>query len=207
MTRLVCVSDTHGRTRDLVVPDGDILLHAGDLTGRGRIKEIRGAHAWLASLPHRHKIVVAGNHDFGFERTPDEARAVMTDVTYLEDEEVTVEGLRIWGTPWQPWFHDWAFNLQRGAEMAAVWAKVPTGIDVLLTHGPPAGILDRTYRGEEVGCADQRAALARIRPRLCVFGHIHESYGQVEVDGTLYVNASTCNLEYEPVQPPIVVEL
>ncbi len=111
------------------------------------------------------------------ERQPEGARALMTDVTYLQDEEVTLDGLRIWGTPWQPWFFDWAFNLRRGAQMAAVWAQVPAGVDVLLCHGPPAGILDRTAGGEEVGCADLLAALDRIQPRLCVLGYIHEAYG------------------------------
>lgn len=204
--RLVCLSDTHGR-HDVHVPDGDVLVHAGDLTGSGSLAEIAKAHAWLADLPHAHKVVIAGNHDHGFQRTPDEARALMTGVTYLEDEGVAIEGVRFYGSPWQPWFFDWAFNLQRGPDLAAVWARIPDDTDVLVTHGPPRGILDRIHSGLEVGCDDLRAAVARVRPTVHVFGHIHEAYGELERDGTRFVNASTCTLRYEPTQPPIVVDL
>ncbi len=204
--RLVCLSDTHGR-HDVHVPDGDVLVHAGDLTGSGSLAEIAKAHAWLADLPHAHKVVIAGNHDHGFQRTPGEARALMTGVTYLEDEGVAIEGVRFYGSPWQPWFFDWAFNLQRGPDLAAVWARIPDDTDVLVTHGPPRGILDRIHSGLEVGCDDLRAAVARVRPTVHVFGHIHEAYGELERDGTRFVNASTCTLRYEPTQPPIVVDL
>ena len=205
--RVVCLSDTHDLHGKLTVPDGDLLLHAGDSTGKGTLAQIEAFDWWLASQPHRHKVVIAGNHDFAFQRTPAAARSLIRHATYLEDGEVTIEGLRIWGSPWQPWFYDWAFNLQRGAEIAAKWALIPAGIDVLITHGPPLGILDRTSRGEDVGCADLLAAVRRVRPRLHLFGHIHEGYGTVERDGTRYVNASNCTERYHPVQPPIVIDL
>ena len=209
MVRIVCVSDTHNRTDGLAVPDGDVLLHAGDLTGHGKPDELAQAVRWLTSLPHAHKIVVAGNHDFLLQDQPARARRLLAEVpglVYLEDELATVAGLRIWGSPWQPWFYDWAFNLPRdGDELAAVWAQVPAGVDVLLTHSPAHGILDRTSRGDAAGCERLRAELARIRPRLHVCGHIHEAYGEMHVDGTHHVNASTCDLGYRPVQAPIVV--
>jgi predicted phosphohydrolase len=205
--RIVCLSDTHDFHDRLVVPDGDVLLHAGDATMSGKPFQVEAFARWFANRPHRHKIVVAGNHDWMFERTPAQARSLLREVIYLQDDEVTVDGLRIWGSPWQPWFHDWAFNLERGPQIAAKWESIPTGIDVLVTHGPPAGILDRTSRGEHVGCADLRRELLRIRPRLHVFGHIHEAYGTVEIDGTRFVNASNCTERYHPVQPPIVVDL
>ena len=100
--------------------------------------------------------------------------------------ELRIGALRIFGSPWQPWFHDWAFNLQRGPALAEKWALIPDGVDVLVTHGPPAEILDRTVHGEEVGCRDLRDALERVRPRLHLFGHIHEAHGRLERDGTLY---------------------
>lgn len=205
--RIVCLSDTHDFHDRLVVPDGDVLLHAGDATMGGKPAQVEAFARWFAARPHRHKIVVAGNHDWMFERTPAQARSLLRDVVYLQDDEITVDGLRIWGSPWQPWFHDWAFNLERGPQIAAKWELIPAGIDVLITHGPPAGILDRTSRGEAVGCADLRRELQRIRPRLHVFGHIHEAYGTVEIDGTRYVNASICTERYHPVQLPIVVDL
>src|SRR5688572_862313 len=207
MVRIVCLSDTHGFHGRLSVPAGDVLLHAGDFTMAGRPDEIESFDRWLDTLPHAHKVVIAGNHDFLFERDPERARALLVHALYLQDDLAEVAGLRIWGSPWQPWFLDWAFNLARGPALAAKWALVPEGVDVLLTHGPPARILDRTARDEHVGCQDLTQALTRIRPRLHVFGHIHESYGRSEHDGTTYVNASSCDLGYHPVQPPIVIEL
>jgi predicted phosphohydrolase len=207
MVRIVCVSDTHGRHGRLEVPEGDLLLHAGDFSMLGRPDEIRRFDRWLGTLSHRHKVVVAGNHDFLFEQDPSRARPLLAHATYLQDELIELEGLRIWGSPWQPWFHDWAFNLTRGPDLAAKWALIPAGIDVLVTHGPPAAVLDRTVSGEEVGCQDLARALERVRPRLHVFGHIHEAYGRLVRDGTTYVNACNCDVRYRPLQPPVVVEL
>jgi predicted phosphohydrolase len=205
--RIVCLSDTHDLHRELQVPDGDLLLHAGDATMKGTPAQIAAFDRWLGTLPHAHKVVIAGNHDWAFERTPAAARALIRNARYLEDEETTVDGLRIWGSPWQPWFFDWAFNLERGPAIAAKWALIPEGIDVLVTHGPPLGVLDRTSHGDDVGCADLLAAVHRVRPRLHVFGHIHEGYGTLERGGTRFVNASNCTERYRPVQPPIVVDL
>lgn len=205
--RIVCLSDTHSRHQGLRVPDGDVLVHAGDFTGRGEPHEICEFHSWLQSQPHEHKLVIAGNHDLLFEQKPSEARALLHDCTYLEDSGVVVDGIHFWGSPWQPWFYDWAFNLPRGPALADKWALIPTNTDVLVTHGPPAGILDMTARDEHVGCHDLTKALARIRPRLHVFGHIHEGFGQVEQDGTKFVNACNCTLQYQPDNPAVVVDL
>lgn len=204
--RLVCLSDTHNRHDDLDVPDGDVLLHAGDFTGRGTAAEVEAFGIFLAQLPHRHKVVVAGNHDFLFQQEPERARALLGDVTYLQDSGTEVAGLSVWGSPWQPWFHDWAFNLPRGSALAEKWALVPGGFDVLVTHGPPLGILDRTARGERVGCEELLRARARIRPRLHLFGHIHEAYGVQEEAGILSVNACNCDLGYRAVHPVVVID-
>ena len=204
--RIVCISDTHCRHDDVDLPDGDLLLHAGDATKRGTLDQIRDFDRWLGTLPHPHKVVIAGNHDFGFETDPT-ARALITNATYLQDEGIEIAGVSVWGSPWQPRFFDWAFNLDRGPDLAAVWAKIPDRTDVLLTHGPPRGILDRTFRGEDVGCDDLLEAAQRVKPKLHVFGHIHEAYGRLDRDGTTFVNASTCTLRYEATQAPIVVDL
>lgn len=202
--RLVLISDTHNQHLAIAPPPGDVLVHAGDFTMRGTELEVAAFGAWLGTQPHLHKVVVAGNHDFLFEQQPELARSLLpAGVHYLVDSEVTLGGLRFWGAPWQPWFLDWAFNLRRGAEIAAKWALVPGGIDVLITHGPPMGTADRTVRGEEVGCADLRAAMARVKPRLSVFGHIHEGYG---VYGDK-VNASICDEKYRVAHPPVVMDL
>ena len=146
MPRLVCISDTHGY-HDFDIPQGDVLVHAGDLTMSGGMDEIRAAANWLRSLPHPEKIVIAGNHDFAFEAgsaESAEARAEMHGLTYLQDEEATVGGLRCWGTPWSPWFYDWAFNAQRGPAIQRIWEQIPSGLDLLVVHGPPLGHGDRT---------------------------------------------------------------
>jgi Icc-related predicted phosphoesterase len=102
---------------------------------------------------------------------------------------------------------DWAFNLQRGPALREKWALIPEGTDVLITHGPPFGILDWTARGERVGCEDLLEAVRRVKPRLHVFGHIHEGYGEHEQDGTRFVNASICTEAYQPTNAPIVVDV
>jgi predicted phosphohydrolase len=205
--RLVCLSDTHNKHARIAIPDGDVLLHAGDFTGRGGAAEVEAFGVFLAGLPHRHKVVIAGNHDFLFQREPERARALLGGATYLEDSGVTLDGIRFWGSPWQPWFHDWAFNLPRGEPLAEKWALVPAGVDVLVTHGPPHGVLDRTFVGERVGCEELSRALERIRPRLHLFGHIHEAHGVARSGDRLSVNACNCDLLYRPVRPPFVIDI
>lgn len=204
--RIVCISDTHGLHAQLQLPDGDLLVCTGDFSRRGRRAEVVEFNRWLGTLPHRHKVIIAGNHDFLLEEDSS-ARSLFDHAIYLQDTECQIEGIRIYGSPWQPRFFDWAFNLDRGEPLRRVWAQIPSGIDLLLTHGPPHGVLDVTSRGLRVGCEELSRALLRIRPRAHIFGHIHESYGQLQRDGIHYVNASSCNLQYQPVHPPIVIEL
>ena len=217
--RVVCLSDTHNRHGELTVPDGDLLLHAGDFTTRGTEREIAAFDEWLSSLPHRDKVVIAGNHDRLFEEEPRAARALIRHAEYLEDSGIAVGGLSIWGSPWQPWFMDWAFNLRRGAPLRAVWDRIPDGTDVLVTHGPPQGILDRVKRasglvagamigqGPHVGCEELLLSVERIEPRVHLFGHIHEGYGREERGGITYLNASSCDEGYRAVNAPVVLEI
>jgi predicted phosphohydrolase len=196
--RIVAVADTHLFHADLDVPDGDVFVHAGDLCRGGDLDELREAVAWIAALPHRHKVIVAGNHDWAFAREPAVARAAIAGAIYLEDAETTIDGLRFYGSPWQPEFNDWAFNLPRGPRLAEVWSKIPTGIDVLVTHSPPAGFGDRSPVGDRAGCADLRRRLAVVRPRLHLFGHIHQDGGLWQHDGTVHANVTTWECERAP---------
>lgn len=207
LTRLVFLSDTHARHHKIpVVPEGDILLHAGDLTNWGSLADVEHFNGWLGRLPHKHKVVIAGNHDFCFEKDPERAVALLTNAHYLQDQSLELEGLKLYGSPWQPRFCNLAFNLDRGPKLAAVWDKIPEGTDILLTHGPPHGQLDRTRDGLAVGCEDLARRLLTVRPRVHLFGHIHEGYGMVRGE-TTYVNASVCNVHNEPVNAVQILEL
>lgn len=206
---VVMMSDTHGMHDQVEVPEGDILIHAGDFTKNGRPEEANEFNRFLGTLPHQHKIVVAGNHDWCFERTPNGARSLMTNCTYLQDESITICGLKFYGTPWQPRFFGWAFNLERGEPLAEKWALIPDDTDVLITHGPPAGILDITRLGVAIGCEDLAARVSIVRPTLHVFGHNHAQGGRVDGKDMfrLSVNASCCDELYQPIHRPLVVRV
>lgn len=214
--RIVCVSDTHNCNGQIALPEGDLLIHAGDATINGTPAEIAAFFDWFGSCPHEHKIFVAGNHDWLFERENDPARAIAEDagVVYLQDSGTEINGHRIYGSPWQPRFFDWAFNLDRGPEMAEKWAMIPPDVEILITHGPPNGILDAVPRAwgiENTGCEELRKRVDAIAPagklNLHVFGHIHCGYGVETRGGVTFVNASCCDEEYKPTQAPIVIDI
>lgn len=206
--KVVLISDSHGQHDRLELPPGDLLVHAGDFTRSGKAGQAKDFLAWFARQPHRHKVFVAGNHDFIAEEEPAEFRSwVPENCIYLEDQQVEVEGLRIWGSPITPWFFDWAFNRRRGAEICRHWDLIPAGLDLLITHGPPAGILDLTVRGEHVGCQDLSRRIAIAKPRAAVFGHIHEAWGRHRQDATEYFNAAVLDVDYRLAHPPFQIEL
>lgn len=211
--RLVLLSDTHQKQGQVQVPEGDVLVHAGDFCNRGTLLEVELFARWLHGLPHQNKVVIAGNHDWPFERTGEAARQLLqaAGCHYLEDSRVEIEGLLFYGSPWQPCFYDWAFNLPRkGPELERVWSQIPSTTNVLVTHGPPFGHGDVVRRGERVGCERLAEAVQRLPAlRLHVFGHIHEGYGvNVAAPGApLFANASICDERYRPVNPPLVIDL
>lgn len=208
--RLVCISDTHSMHRQIAVPDGDILIHAGDCLGVGTLEELEDLDNWFSEQPHRHKILIAGNHDWCLQDEPADAEVLIKNAIYLRDSGTEIEGLKFWGSPWTPVFFDWAFNLSRGPAIAERWGQIPSDTDVLITHGPPAGILDLVItetHSLSVGCDDLTRELERLRLKMHVFGHIHESHGKQRLDDCLFVNASTCNGSFRPLNPPIVVDI
>jgi Icc-related predicted phosphoesterase len=206
--KLVFISDTHNQHAKIKVPKGDFLIHAGDFTGRGHKYEVADFLDWFAAQPHKYKIFIAGNHDFLAEREPDVMKALIPkNVIYLNDSGVELEGIKFWGSPIQPWFYDWAFNRQRGADIRKHWDLIPAKTDVLITHGPPFGILDCVKRdGSMVGCQDLKKRIEDNPVKINVFGHIHEAYGFQKHDDVLFINASVLNEEYEMKNPPVVVE-
>lgn len=208
MKTVVCISDTHRLHHHVTLPKGDVLIHAGDVSKRGKKEEILEFLTWFAEQPFDHKIFIAGNHDYFFERTPREEvnKLLPSDVIYLQEEGVEIDGVKFWGSPITPYFFDWAFN-RKEHEIKAHWDKIPADTDVLITHGPAKGILDRTVYFKSVGCPELRKAIERIKPSLHVFGHIHEAYGQEEHHGTRFVNASLVNVFYHLSNPPVTIML
>jgi predicted phosphohydrolase len=195
--RIVAVADTHTFESDLgEVPDGDVFVHAGDMVRAGTLDELEGVAAWISGLPHRYKVIVAGNHDWCFDRERAAAIALFAGgITYLQDQEALIDGVRFWGSPWQPEFNDWAFNLPRGAALADKWALIPDNVDVLITHGPPAGFGDSSGVNGRQGCEDLTRAVRRSKPSLHMFGHIHEDGGVWRDGDTLFANVTTWECE------------
>lgn len=206
--KLVCISDTHGFHRRLEIPPCDVLIHAGDIArGRGSLKELVDFNEWLVSIPAKHKLVIPGNHDVSFQQAELACRDIL-QATVLIDQSIVVDDVSFYGSPWQPWFYDWAFNVERGPKIAAKWAKIPQTTNVLITHGPPRGILDQPDADTSVGCDDLLARIQQMPAlKAHVFGHIHESTGVAKIYETTFINASICNRSYSPVNPPRILEL
>jgi Icc-related predicted phosphoesterase len=209
--RIAIISDTHLRHRwyPIEVPECDLLIHCGDALSQGTEQELKMFLPWFEALKAKHKIFVPGNHDWIFEKNLPLARSIVgKSAICLVDEQIEIDGLKIYGSPWQPEFCEWAFNLKRGWPLRKKWEAVPVGMDILITHGPPLGILDFSQFGNEhVGCSDLRQELHRIKPKIHCFGHIHGDYGISTWANILFVNASLCDEAYVANHPPILIEM
>lgn len=206
MLRIVAISDTHGYHKNLVIPDGDVLIHAGDWShGRGSVRDTADLNAWLGTLPHAYKLITAGNHDMHVQSCPEIAKAMFTNAKLLIDESAVVDGRLFYFSPWTPTFYNWGYMADRGARIRAKWARIPVNTDILVTHGPPHGIRDQCP--QSVGCEELRESVFEIRPKLHIFGHIHEGAGVSHVAGITFANASICTGAYAPVNPPLVFDI
>ncbi len=207
--KFIAISDTHGKHSNMVLPTGDVLIHAGDISGRGNEAEVIDFIHWFSKQSFEHKILIAGNHDFYFEREPAQhiKKIIPKDIIYLNDSSTTINNTKIWGSPITPWFYNWAFNRHRGTEIKKHWDTIPTDTDILITHGPVYGILDATTRGDQAGCEDLLNRVTTIKPKVHICGHIHEAYGVIKKNETTFINASVLNEKYELVNEPIIFEL
>lgn len=208
--KIVCISDIHGKLDQVQMPPGDVLVVAGDLTMSGTIPQISKFNYDLGKIKKLyHKvIVIAGNHDGLFQDDPNLARSLIPNVDfYLNDDGCKIDGIKFWGSAWTPFFYDWWFNAHRGEEIRRHWDLIPNDTDVLITHGPPFKILDEPPGGDNVGCEDLLDKVLKTKPKACIFGHIHNSYGIKNFNDTIFVNASTCNEKYLPINPPIIIEI
>jgi Icc-related predicted phosphoesterase len=214
--KIIATSDLHGQLPP--IEPCDLLLLAGDLCPASdhslfaQMQFLAGPFAdWLEQVPAKRIVGVAGNHDFIFEKRPDLVpRTLRWD--YLQDSATEVHGLKVYGTPWQPWFYDWAFNLSE-EELVKKWARIPEGTDVLVCHGPPIGYGDKPQGPRPPqGSPGLLHRIEQIAPGLVVFGHIHEGRGRWQLrlaDGreVTLANVTHVNLRYEPVYPPMTFEL
>ncbi len=207
--KFVAISDTHGWHRKITLPRGDVLIHAGDLTHKGKKEEVIDFLNWFGKQKFLYKIFIAGNHDFYFDQAGEEDihNLIPEGVTYLNDSGIVIDGINIWGSPVTPWFYNWAFNRHRGSGIRKHWDKIPPGTDLLITHGPPFGFLDCLVSEQHVGCQDLLRMVLTLQPRYHIFGHIHESFGSLKRSGITYINASQVNEMYEPVARPIAFEM
>jgi Icc-related predicted phosphoesterase len=202
--RIVAISDTHNCQVDL--PEGDLLIHCGDALRAGNAAELKRFDQWLGTLKFKKIIFVAGNHDIIFQEEPVLAKSLLTNAHYLQDEAFEFEGLKIYGTPWTVNFYDWAF-MGDESFLGQKFMNIPPGLDILITHSPPAEILDIVPPSSRVGSQALRYWIDQVKPKIHVFGHIHESYGYRSVDGRDFYNCAIVDANYRPVNAPIIIEI
>ena len=192
--KIALFSDTHASHGQIRIPDAEMLIFAGDMTHCRTSLDVSDFNRFLKHLPHKYKIVIGGNHDHILARDPQRARMLLSEAVYLLDESVAIEGITIYGSPWHPVFNDRAcdaFALPRGKALKEKWDLIPPGIDILVTHTPPAGILDQDGPVSH-GCSDLTAAVVALKPGYHIFGHIHRHHGMVKHGATSYIN---CNVQ------------
>ncbi|PAV58479.1 hypothetical protein WR25_17087 [Diploscapter pachys] len=209
--KVVCISDTHeqlDKFKERGIPDGDILIHAGDFVNQGNSEKIEQFNQILGTLPHRTKIVVAGNHELGFDpiekiemrnlsdvgQGTKDGYKLLTNAHYLQENFLVVNGVKFYGASNHP-LPSYPFYTARGQEMQYAWSKIPANTDVLITHTPPLGYMDTftsNWGPERWGCKDLLTVVERIKPKFHVFGHVHEQYGVQSNGNTYFINAAQC---------------
>lgn len=207
--KLICIGDTHNKHGELILPEGDVLIHAGDCTDAGTLRETLDFLEWFSAQPHRHKILVAGNHDYFFEKSSsEEVAAILPDnVHYLQQKRLELEGINFWGSPYTPGSGRWAFQGERGAAMSRFWKAVPSTTDVLITHGPAYGIMDQISDNTHIGCEELLQKIKEVQPQVHISGHLHNAYGIVSIGGTRHVNCSSLDERLRSIHPPISIEI
>jgi len=212
--KLTFISDTHTKHDQLNLNGGDVLIHSGDFMNSGYVRHnVMDFLDWFTEQPYKHKIFIAGNHDRFFHESPEEKERILDVfygglVTYLEDYGTSIDGVKLWGSPWQPEFMDWAYNLPRkGNELKEKWDLIPEDTDILITHGPPHGYLDKIPNVvENLGCELLLERVETIKPKIHVFGHIHYGYGYVNNGDTHFINAAVLSEQYNYQNKPLDIE-
>ena len=214
--KITLISDTHNKHKYITddLPGGDLLIHAGDISSMGYEHEIREFCKWYNSLDnYTNKVFIAGNHDWGFQINTEKVKEILDfyeNITYLQDKEVLVgeKLVSVYGSPWQPEFYNWAFNLPRkGDELKEKWDNIPSNTDILITHGPAYGYVDKVIgRTENLGCELLTERIKELKPKIHVCGHIHSGYGYTFDGDTHYINASVLNESYIYYNKPLTID-
>jgi Icc-related predicted phosphoesterase len=202
LLEIICLSDTHELHRDVRVPDGDMLIYAGDITFFSKNPSVlTDFNDWLGELPHRYKVAIPGNHDRLLEQ-PKHQRTI-TNAHLLINAGIELGRLKIWGSPVTP-YADTAFGIPTAEARVKHWELMPTGLDILITHGPPLEVLDcapgQNFHG---GCPQLRDAVVKKHPRLHVFGHVHGGYGTLPTLNTMFANAALAGELGDLDKPPM----
>ncbi len=218
--KIINISDTHSKHG--LIPEewlepADCIIHAGDISTRGYEHEIENFFIWYSSLTqYKYKILIAGNHDWYFQDNPTYVQELLKkypDIIYLQDSGVEIEGIKFYGSAWQPTFFNWAFNLERGLDIKAKWDLIPVDTQILITHGPALNHGDLVINqhspngGQRVGCEDLLKAVERVKPKYHISGHIHCGYGTTTNGDTIFINPSTANEAYQMVNKPIIFNI
>lgn len=221
--KIVLISDLHGKHDDLtklLPPTADMIICAGDISMFGNMNTINSFIYWFSNLDqYKYKIFIAGNHDRYFEDHHYLALTMIPEnVIYLENSGVTINGVYIYGSPIQPTFFNWAFNVDRGEPIKKYWDMIPDHTDILVTHGPPYGVLDASRFNQDsgtvgdavnhAGCEElSKAVFDRVKPSLHLFGHIHPGYGKIKKEEIWFVNASNVDEKYMIANKPILINI
>lgn len=228
--KIVVISDTHTKHKRLTIPECDVLVHCGDFTWDGKFWDVWRFVHWLEKQPARHKVVIAGNHDLTLDHNGSKynprtrgllSKCMDNSIHYLEDSGIEIDGIKFYGTPWTPWFYDWGFNgiidanlaFYRGVSLTERYSLIPEDVQVLICHGPPYDILDKTLcrdQDDRRGSVEMRKLTSEKLTQLGLYlcGHIHEARGMEMADGGVtFINASTLDRSYEIVRPPMVIHL
>jgi hypothetical protein len=198
--RICVISDTHRLENEIDIPPCDLLIHAGDWSLFGKSEQAMDRFlAWFAEQPARYRVLTCGNHEYPVEADPDKWRLRVRDAALLLNDSITIEGIKLWSSPVTP-LREGAFGISDEAERETLWRTIPNDTDILVTHGPPQGILDGGQ-----GCPALRRAVIRVKPKLHCFGHIHSAYGVQPTKNTLFVNASILDEDGAPSRKPVLL--
>lgn len=208
--RIVVISDTHGRHRELGNLSGDVLVHAGDIEmlferdmGRFYLDDIDD---WFAEQHFDRIFCIGGNHDFALERRVVDGHQPFRNATWLHERAETFAGVTFYGASWVPMLRQLPFYAD-AESLSAAWSRIPDSVDVLVTHTPPHGILDVSGSGKVLGCHGLADRLKMLTPALHCFGHVHNSAGHRKISGTNYVNATSVNSDFQIAHTPFLFDL